>query len=334
MIRTGLGVVSVALVLGGCGDDDPVQGPGKAIADAGSQAREDGKVSKPDSRAHEKPDRGTNNNKDSGLAADMPPSPPPKPACAASPLDLTRFPKAARTTAGGRTFTGWGGAAKAGKAARVPVIFIHGNGGTADDWKSIRSSMCKGGYGDNALWAITFQDNDCSGYCTSGSNTHHAAELARLVELVKKRSGASKVNLVAVSMGVPAARYYMKALGGIKRDEIGVAYFVSGPNHGLKLCDAPGAAMINVACAELYSGSLWLNKLNKPDETPSGVGDGQPANKTIIYRTVSYTGDHFFPGKYVSSPKLSGADNWVINAKAHAAIYMQDLLKYLNKAKL
>lgn len=259
---------------------------------------------------------------------------PPVP-CGTSPLDLTRFPASQRTTSDKRTFTGWGGAATAGKAQKVPVIFVHGNGGDADGFKPFRQQLCAKGYSDLELWAITFQDNICSGTCSSGSNTEHASELELFVSLVRSQTQASRVIIVAVSMGVPAARYYLKFLGGTKRDEVAVAYFVSGPNHGLAVCDVGGAAMINVACAEVTSATLyygWLYDLNNPDETPNGQGDGLPSNRTIIYRTVSYTGDSFFPGIYGSSPKLEGADNLSLPGSTHAAIDMADLLTYLNKA--
>lgn len=317
-----LAALVLTMILAGCSENDhtPASDGGNPDttppATDGQPPSRDGPLAKPDKK---------------GPAPDTQAAPG---SCAASPLSLARFPKSMRTTAKGRTFTGWGGAAKPGKAQRVPVIFVHGNGGVAQGWKPIRDTLCKQGYGDLEIWAVTFQDNTCSGACAKGSNTEHATELARLVQLVRGQTQAKKVNIVAVSMGVPATRYYMKSLGGVTRAEVALAYLVSGPNHGLQLCDTPGAAMVNVACAELVTGSTWINKLNKPDETPSGVGDGQPQGKTIIYRTVSFTGDHFFPGKYVSSPKLAGADNRVIDTKEHATIYPQDLHKYLAKTKL
>ena len=260
---------------------------------------------------------------------------PPAQPCAAAVLPLTRFPAAQRTTSGGRTFTGWGGAASAGAVKHPPVIFVHGNGGSADDFKPFRDELCKAGYSDNEIWAVTFQDNDCTGVCSSGSNTDHATELERLVVLVRGQTSAPRGSLVAVSMGVPTARYYIKSLGGITRNEVALAYLVSGPNHGLQACDVAGASFINVTCAELDALALasgWLHDLNTPDETPNGQDDSLPAAKTIIYRTVSYTQDPFFPDSYVSSPKLDGADNQVLPGDTHAAIDPTDLLAYLKKA--
>jgi pimeloyl-ACP methyl ester carboxylesterase len=105
--------------------------------------------------------------------------------CGASALPLTRFPASMRTTKSGRTFEGWGGASAPGVAQKDPVILVHGNGGTADGWLSFRPYFCNAGYGDLELWAITFQDYSCSGPCYSGSNTQHAEELAKMIELVR-----------------------------------------------------------------------------------------------------------------------------------------------------
>lgn len=273
---------------------------------------------------------------DSGATSTVDATPTPA-SCGASALPLTRFPASMRTTTSGRTFEGWGGASAPGVAQKDPVILVHGNGGTADGWLSFRPYFCNAGYGDLELWAITFQNYSCSGPCYSGSNTQHAEELARMIELVRAQTGAKRVSLVAVSMGVPTARYYIKYLGGAQKSEVALAYLVSGPNHGLSDCDIPGAAYINVACAELDSTALasgWLHDLNTPDETPSGQDDNLAPEKTITYRTVSFDKDPFFPGSYVSSPKLAGADNLVLSGNKHAEINMSDLLSYLGKASV
>jgi hypothetical protein len=317
--------ITAALLIAGCSGDDfvPEADLGPTAPDAGAPLAD---LAAPAADSKPLPVADTS----------APPSPDSAPAapCASAPLPLTRFPKAQRTTASGRTFEGWGGTSNPTKAARTPIIMVHGNGGDASDWLPFRDALCTAGYRDAELWAITFQDNSCIGYCSSGSNTEHAEELARLVELVRAQTGAARVSLVAVSMGVTTARYYLKSLGGIDRDEVALAYLVSGPNHGLKDCDLLGASYINVACAELDSDALksgWLYKLNTPDETPNGVSDGVAAAKTVIYRTVSYTGDPFFPSSYVSSPKLEGADNLVLSGNKHAVIDLADLVSYLKK---
>jgi triacylglycerol esterase/lipase EstA (alpha/beta hydrolase family) len=254
---------------------------------------------------------------------------PVKAPCLPAPLSLDRFPKAKRTTNTGRTFTGWGGGATATAATLPPVIFVHSNGGKADDFKPLRKQLCAKGYNDQELWAITFQDPSCWGTCLSGSNTQHAAELAKLVELVRAQTKAKRVALVATSMGVMAARYYLKYLGGAK--EVSLAYLVSGPSHGTSYCDTLGASAINVACNEISSATLykgWLHDLNTPDETPSGQGDAQPA---VTYRVLHYNLDSYYLGYYANSPLLKGADNVVLSGASHGVIPPTDLLTYLAK---
>lgn len=325
-------VFGILFGLVGCGDEGqfPTVSADAGGVDVVQRRTDDGALVQPDSGVvAPQPDSGPAT--DSGTADSAPPSP----GCAPQPLSVDRFPEADRTTADGRTFSGWGGTAQPGAAQKIPVVFVHGNGGTAAGWKPFRDHLCKQGYSDREIWAVTFQDYSCAGPCYSGSNTEHATELERFVALVRAQTQAKRVNIVAASMGVTTARYYIKSLGGIKRNEVALAYLVSGPNHGLSDCDIPGASMVNVACAELDSYALsygWLHDLNTPDETPSGQGDGLPAHQTVIYRTVSYTQDPFFPGSYSSSPQLDGADNLVVNGSQHAAIDLTDLQGYLGKA--
>lgn len=272
---------------------------------------------------------------DSAPATDS--EPPVKPVCLPTPLPLSRFTKKQRTTTTGRVFGGWGGGASATLAApqpaqRVPVIFVHGNGGTAGDFLGLRKALCKQGYTDQEIWAITFQDNSCFGTCLSGSNTQHATELAQMVTLVRSVTKAARVAIVAVSMGVTTTRYYLKFLGGT--GEAALAYLVSGPNHGLASCDFAGSSSINVACAEVatlttYSG--WLHDLNSPDETPSGQGDGLPTSKTVLYRVLTYALDPYFTGLYTQSPLLAGADNLTLSGALHGQPDEPDLLAYLAK---
>ncbi len=256
--------------------------------------------------------------------------------CAARPISLGRFPVGSRTTASGRIFGGWGGSASALPAARPPLVLVHGNGETADRWLSLRKELCSRGYSDQEIWAITFKDKSCFGACLGGSNTQHATELERFVKLVLTWTGASRVRMVAVSMGVTTARYYMKFRGGLQRNEVAMAYLVSGPNHGTPGCDIPGAAAVNVACAEISTATLlngWLRDLNHPDETPRGQHDGFPAGQTVAYRTVSYTLDPAFPGLYFKSPRLKGADHLQLPGAQHALVPFADLWGQLGKVK-
>ena len=256
--------------------------------------------------------------------------------CALSPHGLHRFPEGKRRTAAGRVFSGWGGSPSGGRPLRPPLVLIPGNGETADRWLDLRKQLCALGYSDQEVWAISFKQASCVGLCLSGSNQQHATELELFVKLVREQTGASKVNLAAVSMGVTSARYYLKFRGGLTRDEVGLAYFISGPNHGTPMCDLPGATAMNVACAEVATHTLvqgWLHDLNHPDETPNGQGDGVPATREITYRTVSYALDPAFPGLYVASPQLKGADNLRLAGAKHAVVPFTDFWGYLKKVK-
>ena len=254
--------------------------------------------------------------------------------CALSPHGLSRFPQSQRRTASGRVFSGWGGTPGGGKPGRLPLVLIPGNGETANRWLDLRRQLCAMGYSDQELWAITFKQPSCFGICLGGSNTQHAVELELFIKLVLKQTQASRVNIVAVSMGVAATRHYLKFRGGLSRNEVSMAYLISGPNHGTPLCDLPGATVTNVACAEVSTLTLlqgWLHDLNTPDETPQGQNQGLPPGQSLTYRTVTYGLDPAFPGIYASSPQLKGADNLVLAGAKHAVVPFQDLWAYLAK---
>lgn len=278
-------------------------------------------------------------NADGGIAATADGSPttdalPPAKGCGLNPIGIQRFPLGQRRTASGRVFSGWGGVAGGGKAARSPLVLIPGNGETAARWLDLRKQLCAMGYSDQEVWAITFKQPSCFGACLGGSNAQHAVELELFIMLVLQQTQASRVNLVAVSMGVTTARHYLKFRGGLSRNEVGLAYLISGPNHGTPLCDLPGATAMNVACAEVSTLTLlqgWLHDLNHPSETPNGQNQGQPPGQSLTYRTVTYRLDPSFPGIYATSPQLKGADNLLLAGAKHAIVPFQDLWTYLNK---
>jgi triacylglycerol esterase/lipase EstA (alpha/beta hydrolase family) len=94
-----------------------------------------------------------------------------------------------------------------------------------------------------------------------------ASQLATEVKRVLAATGASKVDIVAHSMGVLSARYYLKNLGGTAY----VDHFVStaGANHGTSLASL--CAWLYTSCAEMNTGSSFLTALNSGDETPGSV---------------------------------------------------------------
>jgi triacylglycerol esterase/lipase EstA (alpha/beta hydrolase family) len=87
------------------------------------------------------------------------------------------------------------------------------------------------------------------------------------VKRVLAATGASKVDIVAHSMGPLSARYYLKNLGGTSYVDDFVS--VAGVNHGTTV--ASWCSWLYTSCAQMYTGSSFLTSLNSGDETPGSV---------------------------------------------------------------
>lgn len=92
-----------------------------------------------------------------------------------------------------------------------------------------------------------------------------AEKLEKMVEQVKKRTGARHVDLIAHSKGGLVARYYVKFNGGTSDVERLVT--ISSPNHGVPVPLPTFFRTID----QVKMGSPWMKKLNEPDETPGRI---------------------------------------------------------------
>ncbi|MFY4776770.1 esterase/lipase family protein [Metabacillus sp. RGM 3146] len=125
---------------------------------------------------------------------------------------------------------------KAQTTGHDPVIFIHGAGGIGASFYSIENYLKTQGWTDNELYPIEMQDK-------TGNNQNNAKQLASYVDEVLKKTGKSKVDIVAHSMGGPnALTYILKDGGGNKVNDVitfgspnkmvtSVAPLGTDPNH-------------------------------------------------------------------------------------------------------
>ncbi|MEV1287614.1 alpha/beta fold hydrolase [Micromonospora sp. NPDC049679] len=143
-------------------------------------------------------------------------------------------------------------------AARTPVIFVHGFGGSASNWTTAKSVFRSAGYSDSELFTYD--------YNSSQSNETSAAGLAAFVNQVRSRTGAARVDLVNHSMGGLVTRWYVKQLGG--QSVVGHWASLAGANHGTT---SAGACILLPSCIEMYPGSVFLSRLNAGDETPGST---------------------------------------------------------------
>jgi len=186
-------------------------------------------------------------------------------------------------------------AAPAASFAQDPILFVHGYLESSSLWKTMISRFEKDGYPSSYLSAYS--------YNTSQSNKIDAEkEVKSHVESLLKATGASKVDIVAHSMGSLNSRWYIKFLGG----ETTVDDWVSlgGPNHGTETANA----CFSTSCVEMRIGSTFLKELNAGDETPGTVNYGtwwSPCDEII---------------NPDSSVALVGATNTETGCISHAAL--------------
>jgi triacylglycerol lipase len=142
-----------------------------------------------------------------------------------------------------------------------PILFVHGCSRTASDWKTMIGRFEKDGWKKLQLSAYS-----CN---TSQSNKTTAETVVKSeVEKLLSSTGASKVDIVAHSMGSLNTRWYIKFLGGESKVDDWVS--LGGPNHGTTFANF----RFSVSCVEMRPNSTFLNELNAGDETPGAVSYG------------------------------------------------------------
>jgi triacylglycerol lipase len=142
-----------------------------------------------------------------------------------------------------------------------PILFVHGYASSSSTWNTMVGRFEKDGWPKSHLSPYS--------YNTSQSNkTDAEKEVKPRVESLLKATGASKVDVVAHSMGSLNSRWYIKFLGG----ESNVDEWVSlgGPNHGTDFANW----CFSTSCVEMRIGSTFLEELNAGDETPGTVNYG------------------------------------------------------------
>jgi triacylglycerol lipase len=140
-----------------------------------------------------------------------------------------------------------------------PILFVHGYGGSAGNWDNMKSRFLADGWLDVELYSYT--------YSFLASNASTAAEIRTQVDDILKKTGASKVDIIAHSMGSVSSRYYLKNLAGSSKVDAWVS--LGGPNHGTDDVDIQNCQ--TVPCREIAPGSSFLAALNAGDETPGLV---------------------------------------------------------------
>ena len=184
--------------------------------------------------------------------------------------------------------------AAATAVAREPILFVHGWSENESVWTTMISNFTREGWTRAELnnWR----------YNTSQSNVTTAREVSTKVDAILSATGATKVDIIAHSMGSLNTRYYLKNLSGTAKVDDWVS--MGGPNHGTSTANF----CFSTACTEMRVGSTFLRALNEGDETPG----------TTNYGTFWSNCDEIINPD--ESVLLSGATNNAIGCVGHTAM--------------
>ncbi len=168
---------------------------------------------------------------------------------------------------------------KVTKKRPTPVILVHGTFGDRKNLLEPLSASIKG-----AGFCVYSLDYGNRG---TGPIVQSAKQLKKFTNRVLRSTGAKKVSMVGHSQGGMMPRYYIKFLGGKKKvdDLVGIA----PSNHGTALIGGSNpisdlaVGVLCKACLQQGTGSAFLRRLNRNDETPGNVSYTQI---TTRYDTV------------------------------------------------
>jgi len=157
---------------------------------------------------------------------------------------------------------GVAGVAPASSLAQDPILFVHGWSESSSLWNTMIGRFEKDGYAKSALSAYSYNT------ATSNKTLAEAEVKSHVETLLKNNPGATKVDIIAHSMGSLNTRWYIKFVGGESKVDDWVS--LGGPNHGTETANTCS----QTSCVEMRVGSTFLSELNAGDETPGAVSYG------------------------------------------------------------
>ena len=179
-----------------------------------------------------------------------------------------------------------------------PVLFVHGINPGADDFAVMKARLVDAGWPANRLFSRKFSDPSW------GCNKDNASTIAGWVADALAATGATRVDLVAHSMGSLSSRYFMKHLGGPGR--VRTYLTLGGMHHGLSSsCASPLDVCV---WKELCSTGPFVADLN--ESGPNALGPTK-------WISISSTDDGTVPA---ASSTVYGAENIVFSGISHVGL--------------
>jgi triacylglycerol lipase len=179
-------------------------------------------------------------------------------------------------------------------SSRRPVLLVHGVNGSSKNFAVMIGKLTTDGWPASRLFAIDFKDP------AWGCNVDNAKAIDVLVKDALAKTGATRVDLVAHSMGNLSSRYYLKNGGGtgVVRSYVSLGAM----HHGLfQPCLSPLDVCV---WKEICESGPFLTQLNAPPATPG------PTRWASIYGTADQTVPN-------ASSQLAGAENISVAGVTH-----------------
>ena len=198
----------------------------------------------------------------------------------------------------------------------IPIVFVHGDSDYAATWLTTIWRFESNGYPREKLFAISFtdpraRDDDTAAQPNRSSTQDQLRELTAFIDDVKKKTGAAKVAIVALSRGGYSTRGYVAS----NPSSVACAVLGGTPNHGVFAIDA-------LLGSEYNGRGEFLKKLNAGDsEVTAGVpfltlrSDGydlyaQPDGRFLGHPEMA-------TNVTAEGPALKGATNFVLDHVDH-----------------
>ena len=158
---------------------------------------------------------------------------------------------------------GYGGRVTAGApVTHDPIVFVHGNsdqgiGGTYDGWDASITYAVTHGYGPQEVYSFTWGDANLLEVATQYHSRENLTRVRTFLQAVLAYTGASKIDIIAHSMGVTLARKAI--LGGAASDALAGGDYDLGPSLSSHI-----DAFLGISGANLGLTSCWTSGPTTP----------------------------------------------------------------------
>ena len=177
-----------------------------------------------------------------------------------------------------------------------PIVFVHGNTRSSADWDEHLDFLIQNGYKGDDLWAITFDK-------PTSKHEEMSEQLDDFILNVLKETGDPRVSIVAHSLGVTGARYWM--YDNERYYLVDSFLGIAGPNHGMDI--SKRLAMLNATYGIGRPADFIRSDYDRIDNHPLSKMNKLEPVESVEYHTIRGKRDALYLDK--TSPKIEGGTN-------------------------